>query len=140
MLYPLPQRNAIMFSIVYNGKIAVSSVFDNIPEPWLVVDCRPLIDGPGNSDELIQNILNLALEKLHEGNKICFACDYGHSRSNLLAALAISRIAGISIRKAVENIKFAHPESSIKPGILKHYISDFFQNAITKRTFAITGA
>lgn len=112
-----------MFSVVYEGKIAVASIFDDTPGDWFVVDCRPLIDGPGNAAELVQNLLGIGLQHLSSRTKVCFACDYGHSRSNFIAALAISEIAGICLIDAIEYIKEKHPESSIKPSILINYLS-----------------
>ena len=107
-----------MFSVVHDGKISVASIFDDIPQDWFIVDCRPLIDGPGNSEELIQSLLEKGLQQLRSGRKVCFACDYGHSRSNLLAALALSHIAQIELSDAIEQLKARHPESCIKAGIL----------------------
>ncbi len=127
-----------MFSIVFDGRIAVASVFDAIPENWRVIDCRPLIDGPGNSDELVQSILDLGIASLNESKKVCFACDYGHSRSNLLAALAISKISRVAIEDAVMSLKGFHPESEIKIGILKRYLSS--ADIKWSKCFAITGA
>jgi dTDP-4-dehydrorhamnose reductase len=128
-----------MFSVVYDERIAVASIFDEIPEPWVVVDCRPLIDGPGNADQLVQNILQSGLDKLHDAHKVCFACDYGHSRSNYLAALAISRIERISIDTAIGRIKANHSDSSIKPSLVavKQIKSEC---NLGKNKFAITGA
>lgn len=107
-----------MFSVVYGDKIAVASVFDGIPEAWTVVDCRPLIDGPGNSKQLVQHILKSGIDNLLNGRRVCFACDYGHSRSNYLAALAICQIDSIPIETAIGRIRANHPESSIKPDLL----------------------
>ena len=112
-----------MFSVVYEGKIAVASIFDDIPGDWFVLDCRPLIDGPGNADELVQNLLGIGLQQLSSRTKVCFACDYGHSRSNFLAALVISKIAKIRLADAIEYVKERHPESSIKSSILVNYLS-----------------
>ena len=127
-----------MFSIVYNNCIAVSSIFDDIPRDWFVVDCRPLIDGPGNAEELVQNLLAIGLEQLKNGSKVCFACDYGHSRSNMLAALAIRDVVGFELVEAIEYLKSKHPESAIKAGILSNYLCPSgSQKAIC---FGISGA
>jgi nucleoside-diphosphate-sugar epimerase len=107
-----------MFSVVYDRKIAVASVFDEIPEAWTVIDCRPLIDGPGNSEQLVEHILKCGIDNLLNGQRVCFACDYGHSRSNFLAALAICRIDSIPIETAISRIRANHAESSIKPDLL----------------------
>lgn len=111
-----------MFSVVYDGRIAVASIFDDIPRDWFVVDCRPLIDGPGNAEQLVQNLLTIGLEQLSSGRKVCFACDYGHSRSNLLAALALRDVADIELVNAIEYLKGKHPESAIKTSILSNYL------------------
>jgi nucleoside-diphosphate-sugar epimerase len=129
-----------MFSVVYDGKISVASIFDDIPQDWFVVDCRPLIDGPGNSEELIQSLLENGLQQLRSGRKVCFACDYGHSRSNLLAALAIERLINIPIVKAVEQVRASHPESSIKEGILQSFVRRSNTSATRPTRYAITGA
>lgn len=129
-----------MFSVIYDGRIAVASIFDDIPRDWFVVDCRPLIDGAGNAEELVQNLLTIGLEQLRSGNKVCFACDYGHSRSNLLAALAIKRLTNISIIEAIEQVRNSHPESSIKQGILQSFLLRDKTEGSIKVKFAITGA
>lgn len=128
-----------MFSIVYDGKIAVASIFDEIPHDWIVVDCRPLIDGRGNSEELIQSLLEIALEKLTTGVKVCFACDYGHSRSNYMAALAITRIGMISITDALSIVKSSHPDSSIKP-TLYQALRQNSDHCLKHKAFAMTGS
>jgi|694.fasta_scaffold54892_3 dTDP-4-dehydrorhamnose reductase len=129
-----------MFSVVFDNRIAVASIFDDLPRDWFIVDCRPLIDGPGNAEELIQNLLTIGIEQLSSGSKVCFACDYGHSRSNLLAALAIERLSNVSIAKAVEQVRASHPESSIKQGILQSFVR--INNSRDGRgiRFALTGA
>jgi nucleoside-diphosphate-sugar epimerase len=127
-----------MFSVVHDGKISVASIFDDIPQDWFVVDCRPLIDGPGNSEELIQSLLENGLQQLSSGGKVCFACDYGHSRSNLLAALALSHITDIELSDAIEHLKARHPESCIKAGILGSYFQA--PNSLKVNCFGISGA
>lgn len=127
-----------MFSVVYDNKIAVSSIFDDIPHDWFVVDCRPLIDGPGNAEELVQNLLTIGLEQLKSGKKVCFACDYGHSRSNLLAALALRDVADIELVNAIEYLKCKHPESAIKASILSNYLHPLGSHNAS--CFGISGA
>jgi nucleoside-diphosphate-sugar epimerase len=127
-----------MFSVVHDGKISVASIFDDIPQDWSIIDCRPLIDGPGNSEELIQSLLENGLQQLRIGGKICFACDYGHSRSNLLAALALSHITDIELSEAIEQLKVRHPESCIKAGILESYFQA--PNSRNANCFGISGA
>jgi len=128
-----------MFSVVYDNRIAVSSVFDDIPRDWFVVDCRPLIDGPGNAEELVQNLLTIGLEQLRSGKKVCFACDYGHSRSNYMAALAISRIGSVSITDAISIVEVNHPESSVKPTLLQSS-RQTTENSLRRQAFAISGS
>lgn len=128
-----------MFSVVYNDAIAVASVFDDIPPNWLVVDCRPLIDGDGNAKQLVEGILAVGLGQLKLGRKVCFACDYGHSRSNCLAALAISRHGSIPLGDAITLIKAKHVESCIKPSLLRSLIGNSSED-VRQRAFAITGA
>jgi dTDP-4-dehydrorhamnose reductase len=128
-----------MFSIVYDNSIAVSSIFDDIPRDWFVVDCRPLIDGPGNAEELVQNLLTIGLEQLRSGKKVCFACDYGHSRSNYMAALAISRVGSVSITDAISIVEVNHPESSVKPTLLQSSGQDT-EHSLRRQAFAITGS
>jgi len=129
-----------MFSVVHVDRIAVASIFDDIPHDWFVVDCRPLIDGPGNAEELVQNLLTIGLELLISGKKVCFACDYGHSRSNLLAALAIKRLTKISITEAIEQVRRSHPESSIKQGILQSFLHRDKTEGSIEVKFAVTGS
>lgn len=107
-----------MFSVVLPGKVAVSSILDSLPEGWVRVDCRPLVDGPGNSPELIDSILDEALKQIHAGAKVCFVCDYGQSRSNLLAALAVVRLEDVGLDEAVDGVRRNHPDSMIKPAML----------------------
>ena len=128
-----------MFSVVYDSRIAVASIFDDIPHEWFVVDCRPLIDGPGNAKELIQNLLAIGLEQLRRGKRICFACDYGHSRSNYMAALAISRISSVSSIDAISIVEGNHPESSVKP-TLHQSARESAEVKLQSRAFAITGS
>jgi nucleoside-diphosphate-sugar epimerase len=127
-----------MFSVVHGDKIAVASIFDDIPHDWFVVDCRPLIDGPGNAEELVKNLLTIGLEQLSTGKKVCFACDYGHSRSNLLAALALRHVADVELVDAIEYLKAKHPESAIKASILSNYLSS--PDSHKARYFGISGA
>lgn len=128
-----------MFSVVHGDKIAVASIFDDIPRDWFVVDCRPLIDGAGNAEELVQNLLTIGLEQLSSGEKVCFACDYGHSRSNYMAALAIARIGGVSITDAISIIEINHPESSVKP-ILLQSSRQTTEHGLRRQAFAISGS
>lgn len=128
-----------MFSVVHGKKIAVASIFDDIPHEWFVVDCRPLIDGPGNAEELVQNLLAIGLDQLSSGKKICFACDYGHSRSNYMAALAISRISSVSSTDAISIVEANHPESSVKPTLL-HSPRETAELSMQRKAFAITGS
>jgi len=128
-----------MFSVIYDDRIAVASIFDAIPAGWNVVDCRPLIDGPGNADELVQEILAIGLNQIRESKKVCFACDYGHSRSNFVAALAISKIGNIALKDAISITKANHIESSIKSCLLRfHGQGD--RNHIPPKAYAITGS
>jgi nucleoside-diphosphate-sugar epimerase len=129
-----------MFSVVHDGRIAVASIFDDIPHDWFVVDCRPLIDGPGNAEELVHKILQIGLEQLDSGERICFACDYGHSRSNLLAALAIKSLTKTSLAKAIEEVQGSHPESSIKQGILQNFLDRDKSVGSVDVKYAVTGA
>jgi len=128
-----------MFSVVYDSRIAVASIFDDIPRDWFVVDCRPLIDGPGNASELVQYLLMSGLEQLSSGRKVCFACDYGHSRSNYMAALAISRIGSISIIEAISIVEDNHPESSLKTTLLQSS-EQTEGHSLRHKTFAISGS
>lgn len=127
-----------MFSVIHDDKISVASIFDDIPKDWFIVDCRPLIDGPGNAEELIQRLLEIGLQRLRSGGKVCFVCDYGHSRSNLLAALALSNITDIELSDAIEQIKVRHPESSIRASILRNYFQA--RNNHKVRSICISGA
>ena len=131
--------NKIMFSVVFDNRIAVASIFDDIPRDWFVVDCRPLIDGPGNAEELVQSLLSIGLEQLCSGNKVCFACDYGHSRSNYMAALAAGRIASISLTDAISIVEANHPESSVK-STLRQSPRESAEHSLRRQAFAITGS
>ena len=62
-----------MFSVVYDDRVAVASAFDNIPENWTLLDCRALIDGPGNAPELLDQIVDDAIAKINSGQRLCFA-------------------------------------------------------------------
>lgn len=126
-----------MFTVVYRDSIAVASVFDAIPANWAVIDCRALIDGPGNSQSHIDSIVAEALKELVAGNRICLACDYGHSRSNLIAALTISRASPCSLAEAVDLVKHLHRDSAIKPHLLHNLIPSTLQSSTT--VFGITG-
>ena len=128
-----------MFSVVHGDRIAVASIFDDIPHEWFVVDCRPLIDGPGNAEELVHNLLVIGLDQLSSGKKICFACDYGHSRSNYMAALAISRISSVSSIDAISIVEANHPESSVKPTLLQSP-RETAELSLQRKAFAITGS
>lgn len=127
-----------MFSEILPGQISVASIFDLIPKEWSVIDCRPMIDGPGNSQQLIQSLLQSGLVGLENGRKICFACDYGQSRSNLLAALAVKKVTGGELARAVSVVQARHPDSAIRPGLLRSVTEPRRENL--PPVFAMTGA
>jgi nucleoside-diphosphate-sugar epimerase len=106
-----------VFSIILPDKVAVASVQDAVPSGWQSIDCRPMIDGAGNSPELVEMIVSSGLEVLSNGVPVCFVCDYGHSRSNFVAAVVLSRLTGIDIYSAMNVVRDGHPESRIKDAL-----------------------
>ena len=126
-----------MFSVVYDDRVAVASAFDNIPENWTLLDCRALIDGPGNAPELLDQIVDDAIAKINSGQRLCFACDYGQSRSNLLAAISISKITQYPLSEALDIVQKAHHDSAIKPGLLQGLVET--KAPLLQTHFAITG-
>jgi nucleoside-diphosphate-sugar epimerase len=129
----------VMFSIVSNLGIAVAGAFDPVPRGWGVIDCRPLIDGFGNSAYEIAKLKQQAILEIGKGGKVCFVCDFGHSRSNLLAALTLAETTSSSVEKAVEIVRAAHPESSIKSSLLHGFLSTSRRHP-QARLFGVTGA
>lgn len=73
-----------MFSKIWEN-LATSSLLDVAPEGWIVLDVRDLIDGKGNSLDLIQRKIEVGVGLLSLGQKVVVRCVGGMSRSNLIA-------------------------------------------------------
>ncbi len=91
--------------------------------PWLdvylksefsIVDVRALRDAEGNSPCLIQSKINEATQYLEKGEKVIICCDFGISRSNVIAAAVLARTSGCKLDQGLEEVINATGENGIK--------------------------
>lgn len=79
-----------------------------------VVDVRALVDKAGNAAEDIRRHVDEAASLLRAQKKVIICCDYGMSRSNSIAAGALSRLENISAAEAIRRVIKATGETEIK--------------------------
>jgi len=121
-----------------NERLAVASAYDTLPHGWRRLDVRGLIDGPGNSQTLIDKYVTDGLRMLGERlAKLTVVCDYGQSRSNYIAAVIYSRLENVSLAESFAVIHAAHPDSRIHPGLLRSEQSPNLPAGMTR--VAVTG-
>lgn len=82
--------------------------------PEGIVDVRLLRDGAGNSPDLIRQKIAEAGEQLRSGKRIVICCDYGMSRSNVVAAAVLAEHDRISFGDALRCVIRATGETGIK--------------------------
>jgi len=128
-----------VFSQVIKSKVAVASVDDELPTGWSALDCRVIIDGPGNPPSLIDELVSSGMAILAENGKVCCVCDFGHSRSNLIAAGMVMKLQNVGLAQALEVVSTAHPQSYVKPS-LTLTLPDERSLSRSVRTVAVTGA
>lgn len=79
-----------------------------------VVDVRALRDAAGNPPAVIRDYINTAVAHWREGRMVVICCDYGVSRSNAVAAGALSVLTGRSYDATVAEVIAATGEQQIK--------------------------
>ena len=83
-----------------------------------IVDVRSLRDGSGNSPVLLAEKIAEIETHLRAGRRTVVCCDHGMSRSNALAAAALTRISGEDFGAALGRVLKATGERSIKIDLL----------------------
>jgi hypothetical protein len=103
--------------------VGVKAVIDlAIEEPPIIyprdiIYCRlPLIDGEGNSSTVINLAVDLAATCLAERTSLLISCSAGMSRSQVIAAAAISRVRKIPLKEALAEVAAGAPHD-ISPGL-----------------------
>jgi dual specificity MAP kinase phosphatase len=81
---------------------------------WVAV---PLIDGPGNSIEEVQEAV-ARLEKLSESHRVMVHCMEGLSRSAFVVACYLARTRHISVPAAIEEVERKRRNARIDQGLL----------------------
>lgn len=79
-----------------------------------LVDVRSLRDAAGNSPLLIKEKIFEISNLLNQGRQVVICCDYGISRSNAIAAAALSQVTGISLNDSLRRVVCATGETRIK--------------------------
>lgn len=79
-----------------------------------VVDVRALRDASGNPPAVIRDYIDTAVAHWREGRTVVICCDYGVSRSNAVAAGALSVLTGRSYDATVAEVIAATGEQQIK--------------------------
>jgi nucleoside-diphosphate-sugar epimerase len=70
------------------------------PGEAVIVDVRDLVDGEGNSEELLWQKVSAAADALASGRRVIVCCDFGISRSNSIAMAALACWRGIPFPQA----------------------------------------
>jgi UDP-glucuronate decarboxylase len=83
-----------------------------------ILDVRDLVDKDGNVPTVVKSKIDVALDRLQQGNKVVICCDYGMSRSNALAAGVLSAQQGISLEQAIRRVVSITGVTSIKLEVL----------------------
>jgi UDP-glucuronate decarboxylase len=81
---------------------------------FTVVDVRSLVDKSGNPKEPILRIDRTAAQAYVSGKTVVVACDFGMSRSNAVAAGALSLIESIPFGAALDEVRRATGETEVK--------------------------
>jgi len=87
--------------------------------PHSVVDVRLLRDAAGNPPALIRNKIDEAFRHLEDGRRVIICCDYGVSRSNVIAAGVLARQENISLDESLRRVIRATGESGIKVDLVQ---------------------
>jgi nucleoside-diphosphate-sugar epimerase len=80
-----------------------------------IVDVRDLVDGKGNTPQVIREKIDLVLAALNRKRRVIVCCDYGISRSNSIAAGAIALHENCSFDDALQKVISATRELDIRP-------------------------
>lgn len=101
-------------------------------EKWAVVDCRDMIDGPGNPLSLYTEKIQRACDLIHSYGKVIICCTAGISRSNSIAAGVLMKKYKMDYIDAIGEVKdkvpFAEMEQAHLNALKKLYPSKFPYN------------
>lgn len=64
-------------------------------DKWPVVDCRDMIDGPGNPLWLYEKKIQAAYDKIQKHGRVMICCIAGISRSNSIALGTLIKLTGM---------------------------------------------
>ena len=79
-----------------------------------IVDVRLLRDGAGNSSDVVLGKIEEAAGGLARGETVVVCCDYGISRSNVIAAATLSQTTGIGLEAGLRQVVRTTGETGIK--------------------------
>jgi len=83
-----------------------------------LVDVRDLVDGPGNSNEVLLDKINSVTELLKQNKRVVICCDYGLSRSNAIAVGALMNHYGHDFDSAVSLVAEKTESKAIRVDLL----------------------
>lgn len=84
-----------------------TGAFDDVGDPGegiVKTDVRGIIDGSGNRETEIRNIIDHCVCLIEQGQKVVLCCDYGRSRSNALAAAVLARCSDYRYAHAIKQV------------------------------------
>lgn len=84
-----------------------------------ILDVRDLVDGVGNSNELVAEKIKSGVEIIQKRKKLIVCCEYGMSRSNAIAVGIICRIEKITFEQSLKLVISSTKEEQIKLSVLK---------------------
>jgi len=126
-----------MFSEI-TSRLAVASAYDIVPSGWEKLDVRGMIDGPGNAESLVQKYVFAGLQIMGDPTaRLLVVCDYGQSRSNLIAAHIHSQVHSVTLKESLQIVRDKHPDSQIKAALLESTNTSCIRTYIQR--IAITG-
>jgi nucleoside-diphosphate-sugar epimerase len=106
---------------------------------FTVIDVRSLVDKSGNPKEPILRIVRAAAQAYASGKTVIVACDFGMSRSNAVAAGALSLIESIPFDAALDEVRRATGETEVKLDVAAA-VEDALESGIRAGASSETGA
>lgn len=83
-----------------------------------IVDVRDMVDKTGNIIDVIKDKIGETLSYLKQKKKVVICCDYGMSRSNVIAAGVLSCLEHISFNDAIRKVILSTGEKNINIEVL----------------------
>lgn len=112
------------------------------PENAHIVDVRDMVDQAGNTADLAMAKVNDGAAALGRGQSVVVCCDYGISRSNVIAAGVLARHEGLAFDNALSQVIEATGEQRMQIGVVRSVRAGLEgdANPVQKASLLITGA